>query len=123
MWSSNRWVGRCASGRTNLVLGVLADFLLLDLLTEGCTVTVVRNVSAVQTCRGDRPPEKGSICLFRIPSGPALQGKGCIYRVPYLPVMPTFFVRLVMAAVLLSSKVGVRKQKLRSLRRCMWETG
>lgn len=63
------------------VLGMLGHFDLLDLLAEGCAVAVKYPSVSVAIA----PPP--SLLLFR--SGCSWVGA---YRVPYLPVIPTFLV-------------------------------
>lgn len=69
---------------------VLGDFDLLDLLAERGTVAVMQKEVHQYTI-------KASLCGWR---RRCEGGRRLAYRVPYFPVMPTFFVRFVIAAVL-----------------------
>jgi hypothetical protein len=71
------------------VLAVLLDFDLLDLLSERSTVAVMAVSRMLSPCFSN-----SSISIAHHYAGKVS------YRVPYLPVIPTFFVRFVIAAVL-----------------------
>ncbi len=76
----------CLAAECACVARVLGDFDLLDLLTEGGTVTITTLLVSCGRWRCG-PVSRFAGCV------------GCAYRVPYLPVMPTFFVAFVIAAV------------------------
>lgn len=68
---------------------MLGDFDLLDLFAEGGTVTARKDLSALSPAK-----------FFFSRQWLRAAGQDRTYRVPYLPVMPTFLVRFVIAAVL-----------------------
>ena len=87
---------------------MLRDFDLLDLLTQGSTVTVP-NCQRLFSFRVCSQASRRAIVIYQ--GGPevhlvlhlveAAVVRGWeAYRVPYLPVIPTFFVRFVILAVL-----------------------
>jgi hypothetical protein len=100
------------------VFGVLCDFHLLDLLSEGGTVSVIRaqSLSAIDfLAYASIPLQSFSALLKDLPiqfwkpsqvrirrRGAKLKALGLMvftYLVPYLPVTPTFLVLLVIFAV------------------------
>lgn len=115
--SSGVTLDRDLSAEGACVAGVLGDFDLLDLLTERSTVTegkmyvsdIPHCCSIVILCAIQlillHPPLPGDRQGFSQACAPPsilfhLAGfGGTAYRVPYLPVIPTFFVRFVILSV------------------------